>query len=348
MPRLNIKKGLGGSAEVLYWSDSHGRATKGQVKEASWGRKAYPLQASDGNIYMVDRNSFVSYLNVQLVAKGEKKLKKSILGMGGSSKAKINEAFHKVFSEDLFRKGKEGKGVEYLKLAAKQGYPPALTALGKGYEEKSPAKALKNYKIAANLGDGEAQYRLSLIYEKEGEVGEAEKWLVSAAGKEVQEAKEKLKELTNGLYEKGVKHQENKEIKEAIECFQSAASKGHPLAQNEMGIAYRDGNGVIRNYSEAIKYFHKAAQNGVAYAQVQMGDHHFRGFSSDGYPAYKYYKLAAEQGDSSGMYGVGRCYEWESGIRQNLYEAKKYYEKAASLGNTYAQERLNLRKFQRI
>ena len=85
-----------------------------------------------------------------------------------------------------------------------------------------------------------------------------------------------------------------------------AAGKGHPAAQNDVGIMYEKGKGTSKNYNEAINWYKKsAAQN---------------------YP--------------SAHYNLGRLYDSGIGVRKNYSEALKSFRRAAQLGQKDAQARL--------
>ena len=77
------------------------------------------------------------------------------------------------------------------------------------------------------------------------------------------------------------------------------AEKGDADAQNELGFAYANGEGVVKNEAEAVKWYRKAADQGYARAQFNLGDMYGNG---EGVPkseaeAYKWYLLAGAQGD---------------------------------------------------
>ena len=87
-----------------------------------------------------------------------------------------------------------------------------------------------------------------------------------------------------------------------------AALQGYAQSQNNIGVMYAFGNGVIQNYQEANKWF----------------------------------ELAAEQGDAVAQYKLGLVYETGVlGAKQNFIKAKKYYEDAISGGITEAKGRLS-------
>ena len=86
------------------------------------------------------------------------------------------------------------------------------------------------YRLAAEQGDAEAQYRLALMYEQ----GE-------------------------GVPENN---------KQAVKWYRLAAEQGYVEAQYELGVRYMDGNdGVIQDYVYAHMWYNLAASNGAEYAE---------------------------------------------------------------------------------
>lgn len=84
----------------------------------------------------------------------------------------------------------------------------------------------------------------------------------------------------------------------SIEALHSSATKGLAEAQYELGKAYRDGNDVNRDPSEAVRWFTAAAEQGYAKAQRHLGTHYTDGdgVSQDTVLAIMWLTLAAENG----------------------------------------------------
>ena len=57
---------------------------------------------------------------------------------------------------------------------------------------------------------------------------------------------------------------------EAVKWYKKAADQGVAEAQFNMGLCYNDGLGVVKNYSEAVKWFKKAAEQGMEKAQTML------------------------------------------------------------------------------
>ena len=64
---------------------------------------------------------------------------------------------------------------------------------------------------------------------------------------------------------------DEKAKKERFEKKKAAAEKGNVRAQAWLGMMYRDGQGVEKNFKEAFKWFRKAADQGNASAQYNLG-----------------------------------------------------------------------------
>ena len=56
--------------------------------------------------------------------------------------------------------------------------------------------------------------------------------------------------------------------------------------------------------------------------------------------ATRWFRKAAEQGDSEALFYLGSCYEHGVGVNINMTEAVKWYQKAARGGNESARDYL--------
>jgi TPR repeat protein len=77
------------------------------------------------------------------------------------------------------------------------------------------------------------------------------------------------------------------------------AEQGNAAAQSNLGVMYRQGNGVTRDYGEAVKWYRKAAEQGYATAQFNLGGMYDQGngVTRDYVESYVWFSLAAAQGD---------------------------------------------------
>ena len=79
------------------------------------------------------------------------------------------------------------------------------------------------------------------------------------------------------------------------------AKKGDADAQNELGLMYRNGTGVAKNYGEAIKWLEKAASKGHVHAMMNLAEIYREGtgVAPNQQLAYSWYNLAADRSTSS-------------------------------------------------
>jgi hypothetical protein len=119
---------------------------------------------------------------------------------------------------------------------------------------------VKQYRLAAEEGNADAQFNLGLCYRR----GE------------------------------GV---EQNDI-EAFRLFQLAAEEGGALAQCNLGSSYYLGQGVEKNEDEAVRWFELAAEQGLAHAQHNLGFCYSTGVGvrRDLEKAANLFQLAAKQG----------------------------------------------------
>ena len=62
-----------------------------------------------------------------------------------------------------------------------------------------------------------------------------------------------------------------KDASEAIKWYRKAADQGNEGAQFNLGLMYKQGDGVAKDPSEAVKWFRKAADKGFGQSQVILG-----------------------------------------------------------------------------
>ena len=81
---------------------------------------------------------------------------------------------------------------------------------------------------------------------------------------------------------------------EAVQWFRMAAEQGHADAQYNLSVAYRDGQGVAQDYVEAVRWFRMAAEQGFVLAQSNLGVMYAdgRGVPQDYVQAYKWAYIA--------------------------------------------------------
>lgn len=88
---------------------------------------------------------------------------------------------------------------------------------------------------------------------------------------------------------------------ETVQKDRIAAEQGDADAQNRLGMAYIDGEGVEQDFTEAVKWFRLAAEQGYADAQEVLGTLYLNGngVPCDRAEAVKWLRKAAGQGSES-------------------------------------------------
>lgn len=96
-------------------------------------------------------------------------------------------------------------------------------------------------------------------------------------------------------FDRGWQAYESRDYAAAAAAWRQAAERGHPRAQNGLGVLYRDGLGVEKDAATAVTWFRISAQNGYAYAMFNLGLAYRdgSGVAKDDIEAYKWLLLAS-------------------------------------------------------
>lgn len=181
-------------------------------------------------------------------------------------------------------------------------------------------KAASIYRITADNGDKNAQYKLARMF-REGEglrrsYTQAAFWYGKASEQGHDEARYNLAIF----YEKG--QGVTKSDYEAFKLYQSAANNGHLFSQYNLAVQYHFGNGVEQSYSSAVYWFRKAAEAGDLDAQYSLGLAYAtgNGISQSDEQALVWFKKAAAQGHQGGKESV---VEMEAFLRTEALEQEE-------------------------
>lgn len=180
---------------------------------------------------------------------------------------------------------------EYYIEAFLAGYEDAIEAIDsdliykKGYSiyrQKKYAESLRYLKIAAELGNVEANYLLGYFYD----------------------------------FGYGVKINYEK----AYDYYLFAAENGHAHAQYDVGFAFRYARGIERNLEKAIYWFKKSAALECDAGQYELANCYWDGIGveEDRGLATEYYLKAYEQGYIKAGYGLVQCYYYGLGIDNTI------------------------------
>ncbi|MFI3255637.1 MAG: MobP3 family relaxase [Eubacteriales bacterium] len=152
------------------------------------------------------------------------------------------------------------------------------------------------------------QYRIGKMYSQGlGTVQDYEvaaDWFTLSANEEYKYAQYSL----GGLYYRGQGVEQN--YKTAFNLYLESAKQGFPYAQYEVAKMYRDGVGTEQNITESYVWFGKA----------------FVGFEM----------LEKQSHDDKLQYRLGAMLHKGIGVEVDIPRAKKYFEMAAKVGNTFA------------
>lgn len=128
-----------------------------------------------------------------------------------------------------------------------------------------------------------------------------------------------------------------------LEKIQQTAKRGDVTAQYYLAIAFYVGDfGEAKDQAEAFKWTRLAAEQGMPRAQRRMGIMLQRGegVETNVIESAAWYNRAAQQGDAQAQMNLGWMYERGVGVSTNYVEAARLYRLAAEQGQSMAQNNL--------
>lgn len=206
--------------------------------------------------------------------------------------------------------------------------------------EKNIHEAVTYYRLAADQGLAQAQFRIGYCYGKgqgvEKDPKEAVKWYRLAAKQGFASAQNNLSCCYN--HGDGVE----KNFQKSIKWLTLAANQGDGVAQVNLGQCYYSGQGVKKNLKETFKWYLLAANQGLSHAQTNVGYsyQYGEGVGKDLKEGIKWYELAANKGFAPAQSNLGYCYGKGQGVEKDPKEAVKWLALAANQGNVIAQREL--------
>jgi uncharacterized protein len=240
---------------------------------------------------------------------------------------------------------KKGEGKAYAELASL--YRSGL------FGEDNEVRAMTYYQKASQLGVVEDEYVSQLrgsAFNDDGEIQDTEK-----ARQEILTLAENGNELAQTyigahyIYQ-GNKHDDVELARLGIDYIRKAAEQKLPHAQHLMGLAYKFGFGIGKDYEEAIAWFYKAAQSWDADSQYEVasylrheatkslaqGDANgiLLAEQNSGY-AFDWMNSAARQGHVDAINSLGYYYNNGIGTTKNLESAASLYKIAFELNHKY-------------
>jgi tetratricopeptide (TPR) repeat protein len=139
-------------------------------------------------------------------------------------------------------------------------------------------------------------------------------------------------------YGLGVAYDRAKNYIKAVAEYRIAADAGVPGAENDLGSAYYNGQGVVKNDQKAFELFTKAAEAGNPMAIGNLGTAYSNGIyvKKDFAKALDWYEKAIEAGNILSLSTVGNAYLIGRGVERDFTMAAQYYQQAADLGDGFA------------
>ncbi len=130
----------------------------------------------------------------------------------------------------------------------------------------------------------------------------------------------------------------------ALKELRPLAEQGNATAQNNLGVMYREGEGVPQDDEEAVRWYRRAAVQGHAGAQNNLGLMYAegRGVPPDDKEAARWFRLAAAQGDAKAQYNLGLMYAEGQGVPQDVVQAHLWMNLAAAQGDEDASKTRDL------
>ena len=238
---------------------------------------------------------------------------------------------NKYFNGDGIRQDKK-EAVKWYRLAADRGHAGAQTAMGIFYSgahglfEPNIEIAFQYFMKAANQGDATAQWRIGDIYLYQNNLVEAEKWLNMALNNGEKSALIGLADI----------HMRQGRKEEAVKLLTKAATLGNPMAMNNLGFCYQNGQGVSTDKEIAVYWFQKAvdANCDLAFANLAICYRDGIGVKKDIKKTVELLKKGVEFGNAFCMQQLGLFYKQgiPGVIPMNMDRATELINKAIMLG----------------
>lgn len=133
------------------------------------------------------------------------------------------------------------------------------------------------------------------------------------------------------------------DYKLAFECYLIAANKNNGDAQCKLGLFYEWGNGVEKDEKTAFEWYSRSYTNGVINGQYCLALCYRDAFGTAKNQEKAFVMLLEGANDDhpNSQYSLGKCYMQGLGVAQDKAKAVEWYNRAAKLGNIFAQQALD-------
>ena len=258
------------------------------------------------------------------------------------------------------------KKVEWWKKSAEEGYDWGMSNLGMCYRDgegvqEDQEQAMAWYQKAYELhGDaaGEAVIGIGLIYSGQKNYVKKVEWYKKSAeegydwgmrnlgmcyrdGEGVQEDQEQAMAWYQKAYELhgdaageavigiGLIYSGQKNYVKKVEWYKKSAEEGYDWGMRNLGMCYRDGEGVQEDQEQAMAWYQKAYElHGDAAGEAVIGIGLIYSGQKNYVKKVEWYKKSAEEGYDWGMHNLGKCYRDGEGVQEDQEQAREWYQKA--------------------
>lgn len=217
-----------------------------------------------------------------------------------------------------YNKKDEANYEKWTKYGAERGVAELMFNLGLFYDEKNRlAESEYWYKKGQEKGHENSEFNLAIIYGKE------EKY------KEAEEIWKKIGREGSGIYNMAIYYETKKNYDEAEKLYKKVIESGDIDGYYGLGNMYRN----LKKFDEAEKILKIGVEKGEFKAIYLLANLYLDKLD---YPNARKYFLINASSDANSAYHVGVTYDME----ENYTEARKWYQKALSMGMNEAEGRL--------
>ncbi|WP_417713484.1 caspase family protein [Pseudophaeobacter arcticus] len=134
------------------------------------------------------------------------------------------------------------------------------------------------------------------------------------------------------------------DLQQALSYYRTASAAQDPMAQTNLALMYRRGQGVTQDDQIAVGLLKRAADQGYPIAETQLGWMYEKGRAvpQDDALAVFWYRKAANRDHPRAQYNLAWMYENGRGVSQSYSRAFSWYQKAAQADHLNALYKLGI------
>lgn len=254
------------------------------------------------------------------------------LGMGDFAEGKVDTSLEKMqkavklgFTKAMYELGKiymlkknYSEAEKWFLQSEKQGELQATERLTEIYNiEKKDVKREEKLSVLSNQKRTAYMYELGKLYIKKGEYVKAEELFTKLKDYGIIKASDRLSDIKEILKNENKGEMAEKKIME----------QDKNLEKSDVEIIFNEAQKMLFSNPEKAKTYLEKIEKHKRLAAAYLAEYYMDKFDAEN--TKKWLENAAERGEVSSMYDLGRLYEEE----KNYEEAEKWYKKA--LGKNY-------------